>query len=121
MGLQEKFQRSKKPCSYPGCRTLVADGGSRCEVHRVTWAKGPNEPKRMKGRALQEARERLFRGHPLCAECERQGRVRAAVVRDHIVPMGEGGEDTDDNTQGLCHRCHDEKTEAERRRGIQRI
>ena len=49
---------------------------------------------------------------PLCAECERQGRVTAATVVDHIVPhkgdkamfWGSG------NWQGLCAPCHNAKT-----------
>ena len=46
--------------------------------------------------------------HPMCVMCERQGRVTAATVVDHIVPH-EGNADLFwdmDNWQSLCATCH---------------
>ena len=43
-----------------------------------------------------------------------------ATIRDHIVPLAEGGRDTDDNTQALCEACSDTKTAAESQRGMRR-
>lgn len=107
-----------KPCSHPGCGILVRDGSGRCAKHqRVDWAKKPDAPKRITGRALQKARIDLFSRAPLCAECRRKGRVTLATERDHIKPLAEGGTDTDDNVQGLCGPCHDAKSAAERLRG----
>lgn len=38
---------------------------------------------------------------------------------DHIVPLEEGGSDTDSNLAWMCSRCHGRKTNREqRRRGI---
>jgi 5-methylcytosine-specific restriction enzyme A len=74
----------------------------------------------MTGRKLQQARARLFRDSPLCAECERQGRVRLATQRDHIKPLFEGGTDDASNEQGLCDACHLEKTLAEAARARRR-
>lgn len=68
----------------------------------------------MRGRALQAARARLFDEHPLCVECERQGRVVLAQERDHIIALGNGGPDTDDNTQALCRECNTAKNVRER-------
>lgn len=49
--------------------------------------------------------------HPLCVECEKQGRVTAARVVDHIVPINEGGAWYDyNNLQGLCDKCHNRKS-----------
>lgn len=66
-------------------------------------------------------RRALFLRDPLCGMCNAQGLVVLATQRDHIVPLSEGGEDTEDNTQGLCHACHEGKSLAEslraRRRG----
>lgn len=107
-----------KPCSQPGCGVLVRDGTSRCAKHqREAWTKKPTETKRVTGRKLQAMRERLFKGNPLCAECERQGRVTLATQRDHIKPLAEGGTDDDDNVQGLCKPCHDAKSKDESQRG----
>lgn len=65
-------------------------------------------------------RQALFTRQPLCVECEKAGRVTLATQRDHIVPLTEGGEDTDENTQGLCRPCHDEKSLGERLRAQRR-
>lgn len=68
---------------------------------------------RITGSKLQIIRERWFRVHPLCAECDRHGRVTAAQELDHIVPLHLGGQDSDSNRQGLCVECHKDKTRRE--------
>jgi 5-methylcytosine-specific restriction protein A len=68
---------------------------------------------RIRGRRLQKLREDLFAREPLCRNCRR----RAAVIRDHVVPLAEGGTDTEDNTQGLCQSCSDVKSHREANRG----
>ena len=52
------------------------------------------------------------KANPLCAECERQGRITAATCVDHIVPhRGDAQLVFDrDNLQSLCARCHGRKT-----------
>jgi len=57
---------------------------------------------------------RLWRKqHPLCAECQRRGRLTPAQCVDHIKPFS-GLEDPlrfdPDNLQSLCWRCHNRKT-----------
>lgn len=69
--------------------------------------------KRLRGRAAVERRARWLTEHPLCDECERQGRLCAAVTPDHIVPLHLGGADDDSNLQSLCEPCHQAKTNAE--------
>lgn len=110
-----------KPCSQPGCGVLVRDGTSRCSKHqREAWAKKPTATKRVTGRRLQALRAELFARNPLCAECERQGRVTLATQRDHVISLEEGGTDDDSNVQGLCPACHEAKSKAERIRGQRR-
>ena len=110
-----------KPCSQPGCGVLVHDGSSRCAKHpRPQWTKKPTATKRITGRKLQAMRADLFRRKPLCAECERNGRVTLATQRDHIVPLAEGGLDDHTNEQGLCESCHDTKSATEAARGRRR-
>lgn len=105
-----------RPCSYQACRTLVSDGSGRCSKHpRAAWVK-VNPVKRITGRRLQAMRAKLFSSAPLCAECERQGRVTAATQRDHVIPLFEGGLDDESNEQGLCNDCHDVKSQAEAQR-----
>jgi 5-methylcytosine-specific restriction protein A len=82
-------------------------------VHRDT-------PPRIRGTHLQRLRRQLFERQPLCVVCEADGRVTIATIRDHVVPLGEGGTDTDSNTQALCQSCSDRKTREEAKRGMQR-
>ena len=110
----------KRPCSYPGCGALST--GSRCERHpRGPWLTSTGKPtKRIRGRALQKLRADLFRRNPLCAECEKAGRITLATIRDHITPLAEQGADDRSNEQGLCEACHDIKSREEDKRGIAR-
>lgn len=70
--------------------------------------------KRLPGWQRKAVRERYLRAHPLCAECERQGRLAAATELDHVVPLSKGGTHDDANLQGLCRECHATKSRAER-------
>ncbi len=110
-----------RPCNHAGCSALVRDGSGRCGKHaHEAWTKRPEVTKRVTGRKLQRMREQLFKADPLCAECSRLGRVTLAKVRDHIIPLAEGGQDVQDNTQGLCDECHDVKSKDEAVRGRRR-
>lgn len=112
-----------RPCSHPGCGVLVRDGTGRCPKHpKVAWARNRAAPiKRLAGRALQRMRAQKKEENPLCVECATQGFVRLWDVLDHRVPLEEGGTNAESNLQGLCHSCHDAKTELERRRGLKRV
>lgn len=103
-------------CAVPKC------GKANCQDHAVAkWRtrSGP-EPTRIRGRALQRLRLRLFARAPWCVHCLADGRQRAAVIRDHTVPLAEGGLDDETNEQGLCQDCSDAKTRAEATRGVRR-
>lgn len=68
---------------------------------------------RLRGRPLQRFRDNYLRAHPLCAECERNGRLAAATQLDHKVALVNGGKDfheDPDQAQGLCVPCHRDKT-----------
>lgn len=63
---------------------------------------------RIRGRKLQAIRERVLTAEPRCAVCGRR-----AVEVDHIKPIFKGGDDDpldDSNRQGLCNKCHADKT-----------
>ena len=59
-------------------------------------------------RRWRKNREIFLADNPLCIMCERQGRVTAATIVDHIVPHdGDVGLFWDmDNWQSLCASCH---------------
>ena len=59
-------------------------------------------------------RNAILQRHPLCAECQRQGRITAATEVHHLIPVERG---TDirgkeelaynlSNLEPLCHACH---------------
>lgn len=56
-----------------------------------------------------QLRHRQLSKHPLCALCERLGKVTQAKVVDHVEPH-RGNEELffdPDNLQSLCKTCHD--------------
>lgn len=68
---------------------------------------------RMRGRPLQRRNRRFLAEFPLCAACDREGRVSEAQEVDHRTPLWAGGKDEWHNLQGLCIECHAAKTAAE--------
>jgi 5-methylcytosine-specific restriction protein A len=101
------------------CRTC---GHSGCTQHtRKPWTRAAPTP-RIRGRRLQRMRKQLLDAHPLCVECLAQTPTRftVAVIRDHTVPLAEGGRDDASNQQPLCQECSDRKTETEKQRGLTR-
>lgn len=67
------------------------------------------------GYKWQKAREGWLNAHPLCAYCEKHGRITSGVVVDHIEPhrgdMRLFWDST--NWQTLCRPCHDSVKKAE--------
>jgi 5-methylcytosine-specific restriction protein A len=87
----------------------------RANLLRVATLSVDHEVERLSGRRLQERNARILETHPLCVCCQAKGIVRAAVQVDHRIPLHLGGTDSDDNLQGLCKKCHDEKSAQEAR------
>jgi len=85
---------------------------------RPAWARTSSA--RIRGYTLQQLRRRLFDEQPLCVSCLELGRTEPATIRDHIVPLAEGGLDLEANTQALCAACHDRKSALETKRGSAR-
>lgn len=51
--------------------------------------------------------------HPLCVDCDKQGRTKAAACVDHITPVTSADDPLfwePSNHQGLCIECHSVKT-----------
>jgi 5-methylcytosine-specific restriction protein A len=68
--------------------------------------------KRLRGRALQALRHRLYQDDPRCVRCLAKDPpvVRLGEESDHKIALTNGGEDTPENRQWLCRCCHREKT-----------
>ncbi|NDU96867.1 HNH endonuclease [Spirosoma terrae] len=68
-------------------------------------------------RRHQKERAAYLKDNPLCAECQKTGKVTPATVFDHITPINQGGDKWDlSNKQGLCSSCHARKRQSERSR-----
>ena len=107
---------ARRPCTWAGCAALVSQG-SRCAEHkRKAEHERGSAHERGYTSAWTKARAAYLASHPLCARCQRDGRVTAAGVVDHIVPhRGDKALfwDSDGNWQPLCKPCHDRKTATE--------
>jgi 5-methylcytosine-specific restriction protein A len=106
-----------KPCLAKGCGALVTE--RYCPRHGTThkWDERRPEIARIRGAKLQQMRQRLFQRHPLCEPCEAAGRLTLATIRDHRIPLAEGGTEDEANEQAICASCHEAKTQEEARRG----
>jgi len=98
----------------PGVRTLDTSTAKTLTTRTV----------RIAGKARQIISRRIMaRASGLCEcdECKLLPVPRLAHEVDHVVPLWEGGAESDANRQALNSECHAKKTEAEaRRRGTTR-
>lgn len=108
-----------RPCLTTRCPRLVRSG--HCEDHggeRQAWQRSAAPAvKRIRGRALQVIRARVFAREPWCRLCRALGLFTSATIVDHILNLADGGQETDENRQPLCQACSDAKTQEEARRG----
>jgi 5-methylcytosine-specific restriction protein A len=115
---------SPHPCMFPGCSVLIrARVGAWCEKHAPRTSVKSQHYDSQRGTAAERgytyawraARMQYLLRHPLCIECERDGRVRAATEVDHIMPHnGNAGLFwSENNWQSLCKSHHSAKTRRE--------
>lgn len=110
--------KAKRPCRYPGCAKIIETGKLYCAEHEPFSPQAQYEKERMTAaqrgydRGWQQARTAFLNNHPLCAECERQGKYTPATVVDHIIPHRGNKKLFWDisNWQALCETCHGRKT-----------
>lgn len=109
-------RRPNKPCAHPGCARLVPPGVMYCEnhapLHRVKEDPDRSSSARGYDSRWKKARAAYLEAHPLCVECEKEGRYIKATVVDHIIPH-RGNKRLfwdSDNWQSLCKHHHDVKT-----------
>ena len=103
--------KPKKPCQHPGCPRLTND--RYCELHaKLHVSDRAGSADRGYTSRWQTARKRFLTKHPLCIECEEEGKLTPASVVDHIIAhRGDKALFWDeDNWQPLCKKCHDRKT-----------
>lgn len=115
---------SKRICNIHGTWTK-SDKQSRCpqcsKQTQKVYDKKQRNPESKKIYDSKQWRERtrpavLVRDDYRCVSCGVLGKSRELVV-DHIIEIKDGGAKFDkDNLQTLCHRCHNIKTENEKRK-----
>ena len=114
-------KRAPTPCRYPGCAAVLGTPGY-CDRHRVAAHRDYGRARRgfdaevgfYQSARWRTVRAAFLREHPLCGLCAARGRVVAAVVADHVVPLKDGGARFDAaNLQALCVTCHNRKTARE--------
>lgn len=110
-------RKPKRPCSYPGCPKLTE--GQFCEEHQKltdrNYEKYQRDPalKKRYGRSWKRIRDRYIAEHPLCEQCEKNGRITPAQEVHHIQPLSRGGTNEYGNLMALCTSCHSEITARE--------
>lgn len=104
----------ERPCRYPGCPGVAVHGEVFCKDH-IMWSgdrlRGGADARGYNARWRRE-RADFLRQHPLCVECQKEGKLTPATVVDHIAPhRGDQRLFWDHgNWQPLCKRHHDKKT-----------
>jgi 5-methylcytosine-specific restriction protein A len=111
--------KPRRACAASLCGHDAGRGGY-CQAH-AREAFRSSDVRRIRGGRLQRLRKQLFDRAPLCAQCEAAGRVTMATIRDHVIPLAEGGTDDESNVQPLCQVCSDLKTQGEAERGRARV
>jgi 5-methylcytosine-specific restriction enzyme A len=78
---------------------------------------------------LQRRRKKLFARQPWCVLCLEgvpheepvsPGTRTRATIRDHRIPLAEGGRDDETNEQAICDDHNRAKTRRESERGLRR-
>jgi 5-methylcytosine-specific restriction protein A len=114
-------KRAPTPCRYPGCAAVLAEPG-HCSQHQSLVYRDYGRARRgfdtevgfYQSKDWRVLRTAVLRESPLCLACKSHGRLVAAGVVDHVVPLKDGGARFDRaNLQPLCVSCHNRKTARE--------
>ena len=102
--------KASKYCQAFPCNQVAVDG-AYCSQHTPARAEKETDPFYVSV-AWRRFRDWYISQHPLCEQCEAEGRPdRPADMVDHIIEIADGGAlTTDDNAMSLCWKCHGLKT-----------
>ncbi len=103
--------KPRHPCNFPGCPSITS---SRfCPEHeRSVKKKYDAERESASERGYDANWHKVSRMHlnefPLCQECEKHGKITAAILTHHIRRIVDGGDRLEwENLESLCVECHD--------------
>ena len=114
--------RPGRACTQtPGCPGIVR--GGQCSVCGP-GRRSQQDYDRRRGSAAsrgydrrwQRLRTMVLASSPLCVMCLAENRVTPATEVDHIRPLADGGDHSEDNLQPLCKSHHSRKTARDVRR-----
>lgn len=104
-----------KYCKAFPCNQLAVNG-AYCPLHRPAPPEKTTDPFYLSV-AWRRFRDWYINQHPLCEQCEREGRLTPAAMVDHIIEIKDGGMLTsEENAESLCWKCHGIKTAAMKRK-----
>lgn len=111
--------RAPKRCS-PSCKNKVVAKG-KCQDHqpeRIPWQKNEfnARPDRRKALTDRQRRRVLYRDNTFFGGCRLKfdDCTGLATQVDHIIPAWYAGEEaSDDDLQGVCESCHNQKSSYE--------
>lgn len=112
--------RAPVACHRPGCNGTVTNGKCTvCGPRRSSYEdRRGSAASRGYDREWQRLRLMVLRREPLCRMCADLGVITPATDVDHIIPKRDGGPDTFENLQPLCHGHHSQKTATEKTGGV---
>ncbi len=105
--------RAPKMCGAEICSSIVPSGTKYCERHRreKQWRGGDS---RRSGTTAHKARRlRVLRRDNYFCQLRYEGCTQLATDVDHVVPLAEGGADSDSNCAASCSSCHTKKSSIE--------
>lgn len=104
--------RSRKPCAYPGCSTLVDAG--YCTQHKMhAHEQAYRNPERnaLYDRKWQARRRVFLAEHPWCEDCLELLIYTPATDVHHVEPhRGDPVKFVTSPLRALCHACHSKHT-----------
>jgi len=82
-------------------------------LEQAKLRQGGSADKRASSSVRTRMRLKLWTRNPHCANCGKLTNYPAGFEMDHIVPLSQGGADTEQNCQILCIDCHRAKSKNE--------
>lgn len=109
-------------CKAQGCpNRSVEGGGGYCEIHQGLYQKEKSErgakynkynrgydSNKRYGAGWKKIRDIYIKEHPFCEECQSKGINTLAVLVHHRVPLSQGGNNSYENLESVCAKCHEE-------------
>jgi 5-methylcytosine-specific restriction protein A len=99
-----------KYCRAFPCSNIALPGSAYCTEHAP--ARAPKQADAFYvSVAWRRFRDWFIARHPLCQQCEAEGRLTASRIVDHVIELKDGGAPlSEDNAMSLCSKCHAIKT-----------